>query len=280
MMDAMPHWNDRYGRDPLAKKKAPKQYRTVEGTRGLMIEDAATEYCGAVVGFEKSDSGLLVRLEDRHGHVRVFPTKPGLLLLEGEPIHLIRPRQTPRGPQLSNSGSRLAAHPQRARTARASRIWVEGKHDALIVQQVWGHDLAQEGIVVEELSGLDNLPERLAYFSPSPQRRVGVLADHLITGTKETALVDNVGDNVLVTGHPFVDIWAAVKPATMGISAWPDIPMGEDWKTGTCQRLGWGTPQDGWRRIAARVKTYRDLDSTLIGAVERLIDFVTEPGAL
>lgn len=142
----MPHWNDRYGRDPLAKKKAPKQYRTVEGTRGLIIEDAATEYCGAVVGFEKSDSGLLVRLEDRHGHVRVFPTKPGLLLLEGEPIHLIRPRQTPRGPQLSNSGSRLAAHPQRARTARASRIWVEGKHDALIVQQVWGMILPKRGL--------------------------------------------------------------------------------------------------------------------------------------
>lgn len=103
--------------------------------------------------------------------------------------------------------------------------------------------------VVEELSGLDNLPERLAYFSPSPQRRVGVLADHLITGTKETALVDNVGDNVLVTGHPFVDIWAAVKPATMGISAWPDIPMGEDWKTGTCQRLGWVLHKTGGEEL-------------------------------
>lgn len=280
MLGSMSRWNDRYGTDPLASRPPVRRYREVEGTRGLIIEDAATEYCGAVVGFEKSDSGLLVRLEDRHGRVRVFPTKPGLLLLEGEPIHLVRPRTTPRGPQLSNSGSRLASHPQRARTARASRIWVEGKHDALIVQQVWGHDLAQEGIVVEELAGLDNLPERLTQFGPSRVRRVGVLADHLITGTKETKLVENVGEFVLVTGHPFVDIWAAVKPATVGISAWPDVPRDEEWKAGVCRRLGWGTPQEGWQRIASRVKTYRDLDSTLIGAVERLIDFVTEPGAL
>ena len=85
------------------------------------------------------------------------------------------------------------------------------------------------------------------------------------------------GANTLVVGHPFIDIWAAVKPAAVGIAAWPDVPRGEDWKTGTCRRLGWGTPQDGWRRVQGAVTSFRDLDASLIGAVERLVDFVTEP---
>ena len=81
----------------------------------------------------------------------------------------------------------------------------------------------------------------------------------------------------MVTGHPYIDIWEAVKPQSVGIREWPKIPRGTDWKTGVCQELGWGSPQDGWRRVASAAKTFRDLDSTLIGAVERLIDFVTVP---
>lgn len=275
----MSNWHDRYQNSAgLPSRRQPKAFPKLEGTLGLIIEDGLTEFCGAIVGYEKSTSGLLVRLEDRHGATRVFGTYPGALLYEGQPIELVRPRsnQSSLVRRRSNSGSRIDHRHQRARTARASRIWVEGKHDAIIVQQVWGHDLAVEGIVVEELSGLDNLPERLAEFQPGPCRRVGVLADHLIEGTKESALVADVGENVLVTGHPFVDIWAAIKPSVVGIEAWPEIPLGEDWKTGICDRLGWGTPQEGWQRISRRVTNYRDLDSTLIGAVERLIDFVAD----
>ena len=32
-----------------------------------------------------------------------------------------------------------------------------------------------------------------------------------------------------------------------------------------------------WRRILASVSSYRDVETPLINAVERLIDFVTEP---
>ena len=158
-----------------------------------------------------------------------------------------------------------------------SRIWVEGIHDAAIVEKVWGHDLRVEGVVVEYLEGLDNLQARLDEFQPGPGRRIGVLADHLIEGTKESRLVRNVGEHVLVTGHPYIDIWAAVKPEKLRIPAWPDVPYGEDWKTGVCKRLGWSDPKDGWRRVYSAVETFRDLDSTLIGAVERLVDFVTNP---
>ena len=130
-------------------------------------------------------------------------------------------------------------------------------------------------MVVEYLEGLDNLPERLAEFQPGEGRRVGVLADHLVTGSKETRLTASVGPHVLVTGHPFIDIWAAVKPERLGLRAWPEIPRNEDWKTGICQRLGWSDPKEGWNRVYNAVTSFRDLDATLIGAVERLVDFVT-----
>ena len=134
-----------------------------------------------------------------------------------------------------------------------------------------------EGVVVEYLEGLDNLEERLAEFQPGPGRRVGVLADHLVKGSKETRMTESVGEHVLVTGHPFVDIWAAVKPQRVGLQAWPEVPRGEDWKTGICRRVGWSDPSDGWRHVYNAVHSFWDLDSSLIGAVERLVDFVTTP---
>jgi len=72
-----------------------------------------------------------------------------------------------------------------------------------------------------------------------------------------------------------VDIWQAVKPAAVGIREWPTVPRGTDWKTGICAALRWGEPADGWRRVLAGVRSYRELETPLIGAVERLIDFVT-----
>jgi hypothetical protein len=74
-----------------------------------------------------------------------------------------------------------------------------------------------------------------------------------------------------------VDVWQAVKPAVVGIPSWPDVPRGTDWKTGVCSRLGVHDPAVMWRRILASVRTYADLEPPLVGAVERLIDFVTEP---
>ncbi|MCM6772297.1 DUF3097 domain-containing protein [Nocardia sp. CDC159] len=243
----------------------------------LVAEDAASGFCGAVVGFERSYDGEFVKLEDRHGTVRLFALREAAFLIDGQPVTLIRPKvATPRQPVRSASGS-TRVEGLRARVARASRIWVEGVHDAALVERVWGHDLRVEGVVVEHLEGLDNLGEKLGEFEPGPERRVGVLVDHLVAGSKETSLTTGLGPHVLVTGHPYVDVWQAVRPRAVGIAAWPEVPRGEDWKTGVCRRLGWGTPQDGWRRVYAAVESFRDLESPLIGAVERLIDFVTEP---
>lgn len=249
----------------------------VAAERELVVEDAASGFCGAVVGFDRSYDGEFVKLEDARGAVRLFALREAAFLIDGEPVTLVRPNPSaPQRETRSASGS-TRVEGLRARVARTSRIWVEGVHDAALVERVWGHDLRVEGVVVEHLEGLDNLAERLTEFGPGPGQRVGVLVDHLVTGSKETQLTTGLGPHVLITGHPFIDVWQAVRPAAVGIEAWPTVPRGEDWKTGICRRLGWGTPQQGWRRVYEAVDSFRDLEPPLIGAVERLIDFVTEP---
>ncbi|WP_071566290.1 DUF3097 domain-containing protein [Corynebacterium sp. NML130628] len=257
-----------------ARNRRP-EYPSIPAEPGIIVEIVGDDFVGALVGFERTYDGDFVRLEDRHGRQRLFKMLPGAFEVEGQRVSLHR-YVAPKQPvnTHSNSGSRRVEN-ARAKVAQPSRIWVEGIHDAAIVQKVWGHDLKVEGVVVEYLEGLDNLNERLKEFQPGPGRRIGVLADHLIEGTKESRLVEGVGPHVLVTGHPYIDIWEAVKPEKVGLTSWPKIPYGEDWKTGVCQRAGWGSPKDGWRRVYDAVETYRDLDSTLISAVERLVDFVT-----
>lgn len=272
-------FDERYSTD-LFKGHARKQrpaYPQVPAEPGLVVEIVGDDFVGAVIGQERTYDGDFVRLEDRRGTQRLFKMLPGAFMLEGQRVTLTRFVAQPKAAAThSNSGSRKVAN-VRAKVAMPSRIWVEGVHDAAIVEKVWGHDLRVEGVVVEYLEGLDNLPARLQEFVPGQGRRIGVLADHLIDGTKESRLTEHVGPHVLVTGHPFVDIWAAVKPETVGIQAWPEVPRSEDWKLGVCARLGWTDPKEAWHRIYGSVKSYRDLDSTLIQAVERLVDFVTNP---
>ncbi|WP_280385385.1 DUF3097 domain-containing protein [Nocardia wallacei] len=269
------NYGDIYAGHGRSRKRPVPQ---VSAESDLVVEDAATGFCGAVVGFDRSYDGEFVKLEDRHGKVRLFAMREAAFLIDGRPVTLVRPKPAaPQRPTRSASGS-TRVEGLRARVARTSRIWVEGVHDAALVERVWGHDLRVEGVVVEHLEGLDNLATRLTEFGPGPGRRVGVLVDHLVTGSKESGLTTGLGSHVLVTGHPYIDVWQAVRPAAVGIPAWPEVPRGEDWKTGICRRLGWGTPKDGWRRVYNAVDSFRDLEAPLIGAVERLIDFVTDPG--
>jgi len=257
------------GIDLAPPKRQPPP--SVPADPGLVVEEVLTGWCGAVVACDKEN----VSLEDRHGKVRVFPL--GVFLLEGRAVTLTRPVAAPvKKAQRSASGS-VAVQGHTARVARASRIWVEGKHDAELVERVWGHDLRVEGVVVEPLDGVDDLPALVRTFAPSPTRRLGVLVDHLVAGSKESRVVAQVtSPHVLVTGHPYVDIWQAVKPAAVGIAAWPVIPPGRPWKDGVCAALGWGESWEGWRRVLAAVDSYAELEVPLLNSVERLIDFVTE----
>ncbi|GHH41318.1 DUF3097 domain-containing protein [Lentzea cavernae] len=261
-----------YGRDVLSTPKR-KKVPEITAEPGLVVEDPASGFCGAVVKFEYGQ----VVLEDRHGRRRLFPLNPAGFLLDGKPVTLVKPMPAPQKAKITASGS-VKVEGLRAQTAKASRIWVEGKHDAELVERVWGHDLRVEGIVVEPLHGVDDLPRLITEFGTAPHRRLGVLVDHLVANSKEARVVEQVTDsNVLVTGHPYVDIWQAVKPQVVKIRAWPVIPRGVDWKTGVCAQLGWGETWEGWQRVLNSVSSYKDIESDLLGAVERLIDFVTVP---
>jgi Protein of unknown function (DUF3097) len=273
-----------YGPDVLAGKgrRQRPEFPQVPAERGLVVEEAGGGFCGAVVDCEKH----VVTLEDRRGRRRVFPLARGGFLLEGRPVTLVRPGQ--RGPSGPPGGGRTAsgsiaapnAAGARAKVARASRIYVEGRHDADLVEKIWGDDLRDVGVVVEYLAGIDHLPAVVASFEPGPGRRLGVLVDHLVGGSKESRIAAQVGSPyVLVVGHPFVDVWQAVKPASLGIGAWPTVPRGTPWKEGVLRGLGWeADTAAGWRRILGAARSYADLEPALLGRVEELIDFVTASG--
>ena len=275
--------DDRYGRDVLARNPhASKKSRSTEQPVeiGMVVEDAQTGFVGAVVRVEYER----MELEDRQGRTKPFPVGPGYLI-DGKPVILTAPRRTgPKAATRTASGS-VAVPQGRAKVALASRIYVEGRHDAELVEQVWGEDLRIEGVVVEHLGGVDDLVGIVEEFRPGQGRRLGVLVDHLVAGSKEARIAEAVrrgpgGPHTLVVGHPFIDIWQAVKPARLGIAAWPVIPKGTDWKRGVCRVLGWPHNQQAdtaraWQRIRGRVRDWNDLEPELIGRVEELIDFVT-----
>jgi Protein of unknown function (DUF3097) len=279
--------DDRYGRDVLARNPhASKRNRSVEQPVeiGMVVEDAQTGYVGAVVRVEYGR----MELEDRKGRTKPFPIGPGYLI-DGRPVILTAPlRPTTKAPPRTASGSVAVPH-SRAKVAMASRIYVEGRHDAELVEQVWGDDLRVEGVVVEHLGGVDDLVAIVDEFRPSSGRRLGVLVDHLVAGSKEARIAEAVrqgpgGAHTLVVGHPFIDIWQAVKPGRLGISAWPVIPKGVNWKKGVCRALGWPHTQQAdiaraWQRIRGRIRDWNDLEPALIGRVEELIDFVTQPAS-
>ncbi|MDA0564009.1 DUF3097 domain-containing protein [Streptomonospora sp. S1-112] len=267
----------RYGRDVLAgdwRRPRKGAVREVPLERGLVLESADEGFCGAVVGWDKHT----VTLEDRGGRHRVFDLAPAAFLVDGAPVTAVRPASAPAGPLRSASGS-VAVRGARSRVAKESRIYVEGVHDAELVEKIWGHDLRVEGVVVEYLEGVDHLPEIVAEFGPGPGRRLGVLVDHLVPGSKESRIAERVASpHVLVAGHPFVDVWQAVKPSVLGFAAWPQVPKGIPWKEGVLRALGSSEePGEAWRRILGSVRSYADLEPELLGRVEELIDFVTAP---
>jgi hypothetical protein len=256
---------------------------------GLVVKQRGTPITGTVIGLV---NGVL-QVRDRQGFEHRMALLRGGFEVDGQVVTLVERRgPAPTGGAgaggaggTGGAGGRTAsgsiAVPRApAQVAKASRILVEGIHDAELVEKVWGDDLRVEGVVVEQLEGADHLDQVVRSFAPKPGRRLGILLDHLVDGSKESRIAAAVAHpDVLVTGHPFIDIWQAVKPSVIGIDAWPDVPRGEPWKQGVLRRIGVdGEPGRFWKHLLGKVTTWTDLEPPLINAVEQLIDFVTEPG--
>jgi DUF3097, C-terminal domain/DUF3097, N-terminal domain len=255
------------------RRRAPV-FPPVAAALGLVVGHRPSGVTGAVMEWRPSRVTLL----DRNGRRHQFVNERGAFSVEGRPCTLVAPGRPRTQRRLTSSGS-VAVEASVPRVARGGRIWVEGTNDAELVEHVWGDDLRVEGVVVEPMGGMDDLEAMVDSFGPGPDRPLGVLLDHLVAGSKEQRAAERLASNpnVAVTGHPFVDVWAAIDPSLAGLVAWPDVPRGLPWKETVARLCGFDRNDRFWTSLLRRVRTYADLDPTLVGAVERLIDFVTVP---
>jgi hypothetical protein len=267
-------------------ERLARSFPACEAEPGLSIAHRSTGFAGRIVALD----GEHVVVAGQTGLQKRFKNTPGSFSVGGQAVHLVVPAPPAAGAgRLAGgkvsatgrtaSGSRAVVG-AKAQVAQPSRILVEGIHDAELVEKVWGDDLRVEGVVVERLDGIDHLADIVAEFSPGPGRRLGVLVDHLVSGSKESRLAALVRHpHVLVTGTPYIDVWQALRPAAVGIAAWPQIPKGTPWKEGVCSALGVAESGVLWRKLLASVTTWKDLETPFVRAVEQLIDFVTDPTA-
>jgi hypothetical protein len=270
-----------------AGERLAAELPAVAAEPGLAVRHRASGFLGSLVMLD----GEAVVVRGATGLEKRYRNRPGDFAVDGRPVRLVPPvadGASPgpaaeidlRGGRVSRtertaSGSRAVVG-ARARVARASRILVEGVHDAELVEKVWGDDLRVEGVVVERLDGADHLAAVVAEFAPGPGRRLGVLLDHLVAGSKEARLAGAVRHpHLLVTGTPYVDVWEAVRPQAAGIAAWPVVPKGTPWKEGVCAALGVDDPRAFWRRLLGAVSDWKDLEQPFVHAVEQLVDFVS-----
>jgi hypothetical protein len=275
----------RYPVDVLSEAAQPvkPKPRDIVLERDQILEVDRDDFVGAVVGWE---NGWVV-LEDRRGNQRSFPLSD-LFHMEGQAVRIHLPRkQGGLAPVRTASGSRVA-DPAPARVALPSRIYVEGRHDAQLVEKIWGDDLRYVGVAVEYLGGIDSLVDVVAEFAPQPGRRLGVLVDHLVSRSKEQRIAADIakmgyGDAVLIAGHRFIDIWQVIRPEVIGFKAWPQVPRDVDFKLGTLAALGIPHHDQAdiaraWQLFLSKVHTFKDLDRDFVREMEILIDFVTQDG--
>ena len=268
---------DRWADNDILETFRRREYLVLEVRDGMTLTHTGSRFTGVVAGFSQGDSVVLV---DKWGDRQSFQALDGAFMHNGVRVAMRESAATPPAPRRFTASGSIEADRSRARVARASRIWVEGLHDADLIEKIWGDDLREAAIVVEPLHGANDLAMAVEQFRPGPDRRLGVLLDHLVDGSKETRIAQGVRHSaVLILGHPYVDIWQAIKPATFGIAEWPEVPPGQPWKEGIVDGLGLNIDSGRfWTKVLESVSSYRDVETPLVNAVEQLIDFVTVDG--
>ena len=224
-------------------------------------------------------------LEDRHGVRRPFALRPAAFLIDGEVVTLVRPTVVASTAAVRSASGSIAVPDHRAVVARGSRIWVEGLHDAELVEKVWGHDLRVEGVVVEPLTVPTTCPPSSPDSPPGRARRLGVLLDHLVAGSKETRLAARASGQAGTlpsSGHPYVDVWQAVDRRPSASTRGRTCPGAGRGRRVCCAALGWPARHAGRHRgrlalAPGHVRTYADLEPSLLARVEELVDVVTAP---
>ena len=246
------------------------RYPIVEARVGMRVAHRGSRFSGTVESVRSNE----VSIAGTTGLVRQFPLEPGVFVVDGAPVTLRRgPSKTTAAPRTA-SGS-VAVPGARARTARASRIVVEGMHDAELLERVWGDDLRIVGVVVERLDGLAHIEAFLTDFQPGPSRQSACWSTISSPAVKRSGL----------PGAGRVPTCCSPAPRTStcgqqfgrgcwGSNAGPRFRRVSRSRK-ACAALGYDEPRDLWNDLSRSVKSYKDLEVSVVGAVERLIDFVT-----
>jgi len=265
---------DRWADDDILDTFKKREHLVLEVRDGMTLTHTGSRFTGTVVDFAQ---GGRVVLEDKTAHRESFPALDGAFMHNGVRVAMREPATAQPAVRRYTASGSIEADRSRAQVARASRIWVEGIHDAELIEKIWGDDLREAAVAVEPLHGADDLAAAVGRFLPGRDRRLGVLLDHLIEGSKETRIAQSITHpSVLILGHPYVDIWQAIKPDTFGIASWPEVPRGQPWKEGVIEGLGLDIDAGRfWIQVLESVSSYRDVETPLVNAVEQLIDFVT-----
>jgi hypothetical protein len=265
---------DRWADNDILETFRKREYLLLEVRDGMTLTHTGSRFTGTVAEF--SQGGQVVLL-DKWGDRQSFKALDGAFMHNGVRVAMREPAAAPQATRRFTASGSIEADKSRARVARASRIWVEGLHDAELIEKIWGDDLRGAAIVVEPLHGADGLAAAVGQFRPETDRRLGILLDHLVEGSKETRIAQSVlQTDVLILGHPYVDIWQAIKPGTFGIAEWPEVPRGQPWKEGVIVGLGLNIDSGRfWTKVLDSVSSYKDIETPLVNAVEQLIDFVT-----
>ena len=210
----------------------PSPRRIGDGRRGPRLG-----FCGDIVTI----TAEAVTLRDRQGQHRQFRYKPGGFLIDGKPVTLVRagPRsqRRPAGDQQrlgrrppAGAAQRRHGQPDLGRGQATTPSWSSTCGATTCAS--WGSSSSR-------CTASTTWSAWSAEFAPSPAapaRGAGRPPRRRLEGGAPRRQVR--GPDVLVTGHPFVDVWAGVRPQVIGLDAWPDVPRGVEWKEGMCDALG------------------------------------------
>ena len=264
--------------DGPARTAAQYPHRAAEP--GIRVLHRASGFTGTLVALEGDD----VVLRGHTGLERRYQNVPGTFAVEGTPTHLVSPRRARR--------RRAARSPKDVRTASGSRA-VDGRAGPgrrAPAASGWrasttpnsssgcGATISASRASWSNGSTVPTTwPPRCARSAPRATAASACCSTTSCPGARKPGWRRAIDDpHVLVTGTPFVDVWEAVRPAAVGIRAWPVVPKGQNWKDGVCAALGVDDPRTMWRRILAAVSDWKQLEQPFVAAVEQLIDFVTE----
>ena len=263
------------GRPAAAPRRSPGSRPSPTWSSRTPRPASAARWCAA----RRRPAACTVTLEDRHGRHRVFPLGPGFLV-DGRPVALVRAAPAARGGAAPAYGLGLGRRARRAGPGRPRRPDLRrGPARRRAGREGVGRRPARRGRRRRaprrhrrpagrraRLRARAGPPARRARRPPGA-RQQGVPAGR----------AGRCSPHVRVVGHPYVDVWQAVRPAAPRHRGLAGGPARHAVEGGRLRRrsAGRSTRPPPGAASSARSRRTPTWSPSLLGRVEELIDFVT-----